>query len=233
MKNIAFAQGLYATSDTQKEPLGTLRIEPDGRKFRYALAGGTLVAGKMCIMSVVEANHFDISPAVAASVGDTTLSLTLGATAAAADLYKDGYLITHDEAGEGYCYGIDTNAAAASSGTCEITLKNGLQVALTTASEVMLVKNPWCGITHSATEESGAAGVAMTAVTSGDYCWVQTGGLGAILGSATTAVGAPLSLDGTAGAVAAQANYTMNLVGIAVGHVYVSGEYNPIWLTID
>lgn len=235
MKNTGFAQGLYATSSTQKECLGLLRVEPDGRKFRYAKSAGTLVAGKMCIMSVAIANHVNISMAVAASIGDTAVQIALGATAATADQYKDGYLIINDGTGEGHCYGIDTNAAAALSTTCQVTLKDPVQIALVTSgtSEVSLIPNPFNGVTHSATEESGASGVAMTAVTSGDYCWVQSGGVACPLGSGSDGLGSVLSLDGTAGAVAVQANYTMNKIGTVFALASASGEYRPVWLTID
>ena len=57
MKTVGFAQGLYEVSSIQKEELGMLRIEPDGRKFRYAKAGAVALSpGKICSMLGVTAN---------------------------------------------------------------------------------------------------------------------------------------------------------------------------------
>ncbi len=236
MKNVGFAQGLYETSSTQKEVLGLLRVEPDGRKFRYAKAGSSaLVAGKICIMAACAANHVDCDVAVAPSVGDTELTITLGATAATADQYKDGYLQVNDGTGEGTTYGIESNPAAASAGSLTIRLKDPLQVALATggSSKVTLIPNPWNGTTVSSTEESGAAGIPLVAVPANNYYWSQTGGLAAVLSTAADGVGTVFSLDATAGGVGVQANYTMNLVGVAVGTVGVATDYKPIWLLID
>jgi len=41
----AWSQGLYEVSATKKECLGALRETEDGRKFRYAKSGATLIVG--------------------------------------------------------------------------------------------------------------------------------------------------------------------------------------------
>lgn len=236
MKNVGFAQSLYAQSSTQKEPLGMLRIEPDGRKFRYAKAGAAaLSAGYMGITVGVQAYHISRPVAAAVAIGDTEVQVTVGATAVTTDQYKDGYLQVLDGTGQGHTYGIDTNTSCASSGTTIVTLKHPVIVALVTAStsEVSLIPNPWNGVTESAVEESGAAGIPLRAIDIGYYYWCQTGGLACVLGSDTAAMGVMMSLDGGAGAVAAATDYVKNFVGVTMLTAQVSGEFAPIFLTID
>ena len=56
MKRTGFQQGLLQESATAKEMVGTLRITRDGRKFRYAKAGGSaLAAGKANIVAAGDA----------------------------------------------------------------------------------------------------------------------------------------------------------------------------------
>lgn len=235
MKIQGFAQGLYEVSSTQKEILGMLRIEPDGRKFRYAYAGAAaLAAGKIGIMVGVAAYHINIAPAAAAAIGATEVTVTLGATAATVDQYKDGYLQVNDGTGEGHSYLIAGNTAAALSTSCVVTLKDPLQVALTVAgSEVSLIPNPWRGVTESATSESGPAGIPMKAVPINYYYWCQTGGVAICLAEGTDALGTTLELGAGAGAVKVQAGYTCGFVGTLISTAFIAGEYKPIMLQID
>jgi len=235
MKNQSFAQGLYEVSATQKEIVGMLRIEPDGRKFRYAKAGAAdLGAGKMGITIVAVANHVNCAPAVAVKIGDTEVSVTLGATLATEDQYKDGYLQVNDGTGQGHSYPIESNTAAVLSGTCVVRLKVPVIIALTVAgSEVSLLPNPWRGVTESATSESGAAGIPLKAVTTLYYYWAQTGGFAVCLAEGTDGLGTTLELGAGAGAVKVQAGYTCNYVGTVIQTAFIAAEYKPIWLTLD
>jgi len=235
MKTTGFSQGLYEQSSTQKEILGMIRIEPDGRKFRYAKAGEALSVGKMSFMAEAEANHINKSVASAAAIGDTEVTVTVGATEVTADQYKDGYLHVNHGTGEGHSYGIESNTACDSSGDTIVTLKNPIIVALVASgtSEVSLIKNPWSSVTQSTTEESGSAGIPLRAITSAYYFWCQTGGPAICLGSDSSALGVMLSHDGTEGAVAAASDYVKGYVGYTWFTPQVSGEYKPIWLPID
>ncbi|MEA3508475.1 MAG: hypothetical protein U9R40_06130, partial [Synergistota bacterium] len=194
MKNTGWAQGLFEISSSQKEILGSLRIEPDGRKFRYSLAGEGLSVGKMSFMGEATANHINKSVAAAVAIGETEVQVTVGATAVTADQYKDGYLHVNDGTGQGHAYGIDTNTACDSSGTTIVTLKDPIVVALvgSATSEVSLIKNPWSGVTQSTTEESGSAGIPLKAITDAYYFWCQTGGPAICLASDTSAMGVML-----------------------------------------
>ena len=234
MKNTGFAQPLWEVSTTQKEMLGMYRIEPDGKKYRYALSGEALSAGKMSFMSTATADHVNKSCA-AAAIGDTEVAVTVGATAVTADMYKDGELHVNDGTGEGHSYAIDTNTACAASGVTYVTLREPIRVALVASatSEVSLIKNPWSGVTQSTTEESGSAGVTRQAIADASYFWIQTGGPAICLASGSDGLGTVLSHDGTEGAIAVMADYTKGLVGFTWYTAHVSGEYKPIYLTID
>lgn len=238
MKN-AFTGDVKEVHSEKREKLGTLRITSDGRKFRYAKAGGALAAGKMCIGAVAEANHINVAVA-AASIGDMTVSVTVGATAVAENAYADGYLQVNDGTGEGHAYLIASNTACDASGVTLVTLAEPIRAALvaSSTSEVSLIPSPWNGVTHSATEESVAAGVSVVVVPSGAFCWLQTGGVGCCLMSGAPGVGAPLTLGATAGALLAisatiATTVTQPIVGTTLATAGVSTEYKPVMLQMD
>lgn len=236
MKNTGFAQGLYEVSSSQKERLGMLRIEPDGRKFRYAKNGSTeLACGITTSMIGVEANHINRPVAAAVAIGDTEVQVTVGATVVTADAYKDGYFQVNDGTGEGHQYLIDTNTACDSSGTTTVTLKDPIRVALvaSSTSEVSLIPNPWLGTVIQATPATGPAGVTITVVPISYYYWSQTGGVGCVLSKGTDAVGSTQEHGSTDGSADIQNGYDSALVGQVISTANVAGEYKPIWLMID
>jgi hypothetical protein len=236
MKNTGFAQGLYETSSSQKEVLGMLRIEPDGRKFRYAKAGAAdLGAGKIGITVGVTAHHINRPVAAAVAIGDTEVTVTVSTTLVTADMYKDGYLQINDGTGQGHNYLIDTNSACASAGDTVVTLKDPVRVALVASatSQVSLIPNPWMGVTESATSESGPAGIPLLAVTTLYYYWCQTGGIACCLAEGSDAMGTTLELGAGAGAVKVQAGYTCGFVGTLIGTAFIGAEYKPILLQLD
>ena len=90
------------TNTTKKRALGTILELPDGREFKYALNGGSAISsGKLASSAAMIGNHdMDLTTA-AASVGDTSITVTLGATAATKDQYADGYIYTNEGTGQG------------------------------------------------------------------------------------------------------------------------------------
>jgi hypothetical protein len=235
MKTTGFSQGLYETNATQKEILGMLRVEPDGRKFRYAKASSTEIAcGKTTSMATVTANHINKSVAAAVAIGDIEVQVTVGATAVTADSYKDGYLQVNDGTGEGQCYRIDSNTYCAASGTTVVTLCDPVRVALVaSATKVSLIPNPWYGTVIQATTTTGPAGVTITVVPASHYYWSQTGGLGCVLANGTDAVGSTQTAGATDGSADIQTDYAEIPIGYVILTDNVAGEYKPIWLTID
>jgi hypothetical protein len=229
-----FALDHFAEHANQVHPLGTLAIMADGRKFRYAKAGAAALAmGKIQQGPAIVANHQNIAVAAAAAIGAEQVTVTLGATAATADQYKEGYLIVNDATGEGQTLKIKSHPAADSSGSLVIKLEDAVKVALTTSSEVCLIPNPWNGvIIYPTTSTLAPAGVAPFAVAAGKYCWLQTGGPCSALADGAIAVMSGIAVPAAvAGAVKIMAA-TLSQVGYAL-QAGVDTEYRAVHLTID
>ena len=234
MKLQGFAQDLYSSSATKKEKLGTLRITSDGRKFRYAYNGAVaLTTGVVTSMIGAAANHINRAIVITAAIGDKEVSVTLGATACAANSYEDGYFQVNDADGQGQSYQIIGNTYAASAGTTVVTLADPLRIALTTDSEVSLIYNPWYGTVIMATEATGPAGVTVCAVPINNYYWSQTGGMGCVLSEGSAAVGSLLEHATTNGSTSLADGVDKAFVGQTISTAGVAGEYKPVWLTID
>ena len=236
MKKAGFAQGIYQTSSTQKEALGTLRILSDGRKFRYARAGASALApGKLGVSAAIAAAHVDEAILAAVAIGTKVLSLTVTTgTAILANELKGGAFQVNDDTGEGHSYVIDANSALASGGTTiSVTLEEGIKVALTTDSTFTLVHSPWNDVIESATIGT-PVGIAPIDVTAAYYYWAQTGGLGIGLITGTPAAGSALiQCNAVAGALEILAGSSIMPIASIHGTAGVDTEYKPIVLMID
>lgn len=214
------------------------RIETaDGRMFRYCYAGATaLVPGKVYDAPTQVSNHTNIAVAAAAAIGATSVTVTLGATAATLNQYAGGYLVVNDVTGEGYTYAIKSNPAADASASLVLTLEadDPIRVALTTSSEVSLVPNPYNGLViHATTEVAIPVGIAVTAITANYYGWVQTHGVVSALHNDNTAIGqSVVASDTTTAGGVEVGDGILPVIGYAIA-TGVATEYNPIFLTID
>lgn len=229
------AQELRTQSSTKLHTLGLKYEDDQGRVYRYAKAGGTaLVAGNLLVNADLVANHTNIAVAAAVAVGATEVTATLGATAATADQYADGFLTVNDAAGEGITYAIQGNTATDASGTITVTLKEPVKVALTTSSEVTLKLNNWSGVVISATDQADlAVGVSNIAVTASYYFWCQTRGECAVLADEAVAKGLAITIgSSTAGSVEAVDAAGEAQIGIA-SEALVDTENRAAFLTID
>lgn len=237
MKKAGFAQGIYQTSSTQKESLGTRRILKDGREFVYAQAGAAdLAAGKLGVSAAVNADHADEAILAAVAIGVKTLTVTVTAgTAIAENALKGGALQINDKTGAGYSYPIEANSAISASGTeVNLTLEEGIKVALDTTSEFTLVHNPWKGIVESTTVAC-PVGVPVVAVTTLYYYWAQTRGLACVLMGDPVALGTDVIQDTAtvAGSTAIMADASViPAVGTVHGSAGVDTEYQPVILKI-
>lgn len=212
-------QDLYVTSTVAQIDLGALAFTPDGRAFRYALVGGSnLVAGTL-LQSAAETTGWENLTAVAASVGDTSISASSTITATANQL-AGGYALITVTPGIGQLYGISGHAAY-SAAAPTINLTEPVRVALTTSSRIDLVANPYSGvIINPATATAAPVGVAIANSTTATYAWVQVGGVANILNDGGSTVGTNVSAsNATAGAVeaavTAQAAIGVALTGIS------------------
>ena len=210
------AQGLFDESSTALHVLGELVHANDGRAFRYSRAGGTaLVAGKLQQSSAEDTGTQNLT-AVAASVGDTTISASTTVTITANE-YAGGLAIITVTPGVGYAYRIKSHAAYTAAAPT-LTLGDSIKVALTTSSRIDLVRNPFDGvIVNPTTSTSSPVGVAVKPITAAYYGWLQVAGIAAVLADGANAVGATLvASNAVAGAVEdAAAPNAQALVGLA------------------
>ena len=231
------------TNTTKKRALGTILELPDGREFKYVLNGsGAITSGKLTSSAAMIGNHdMDLTTA-AASVGDTSITVTLGGTAATKDQYADGYIYTNDGTGQGQIYRIASNPAADSSATLAVTLasNDAVSVALDSTTESGLAVNPYSGIVVSPTSVTNRTlGVTATDIAANAYGFVQTKGLASVLVSGTVVAGEPLRVAGATTAGAAMAldrdgsGENEQEIGVVHNVVAVTTDYCLAFLNID
>lgn len=229
-------QPLFSSSATAYHALGERLVTPDGRVFRYAKAGASnLVAGNWLQSPAQITNHQNLTP-TATAIGATSLTVTLGATAATAGQYAGGWAVVTVTPGLGQAFAIQAHPAASSGGSLTLTLSDEVRVALTTSSRIDLIPNPWNGVIQSpVTTLTGAtAGVATFPITASEYGWVQRGGVAPALIAGTPAVGAAVVLPGSAAgaAVVDPANAAVAMVGQMM-ETGGDGETNAVLLTLE
>jgi len=194
----------FSESATKLFPLGS-KLEYGDRKFRYAhiYNGGGVAAGVTLENIAATAHHRDVAVAAAASAGAKSITVTLGATAATADYYNEGYIHINDVTGQGQLLRIKDHPAADASATLVLTLYDPLKTAITTSSKADLISSNYKSInTASNTPVGVIVGVSTIAMTANYYGWVQTSGPCSVLTSGTLVLGhAAVRSDTTAGAI--------------------------------
>lgn len=213
--------------------LGAEYTAPDGiRKYRFARAGtSALTVGNLLQGPAEDTGDQNIAATVAA-IGAT--SIVTASMTVTANQYAGGYVTVSVTPGLGTTYRIKQHAAyTAVAATFE--LEEPLTVALTAASRLDFVANPYNGVIVNPTSASGAVvGVAVNDIAASQYGWIQVAGPANVLADAGGAVtvGAAVSASNqTAGAVengvAAQSNIGYALTGIA------SNENGLVFLRIS
>ncbi len=231
------------TGTAKNYSLGTRLVLPDARAYRYVLAGEAAGAGKLCMQAAGVANHdMDLATAVAGTVGDSTITVTLGATLASLNQYQDGYLYVNDGPGEGHIYQIKSNPAADSGASLAVVLAETetVRVALTTANSLCgLMTNPYTSVElFDVNDIDGPClGVAATDIANAAYGWLQTWGYAAVWSGATVPVlGDPVMPADTAaddGQVEVLDPATVcQTIGVAGLIAPVDTDYGMIFLTI-
>jgi hypothetical protein len=191
----------FTTSTTKLAPLGApYRNDSTGRAWHYALNASSIGPGKLVVAATPEANHIDLAPAAAAT-GVRQITVTLGATAATANQYQDGWAVAQDNTGEGRAYRIEGHPAAALSTALVVDLAEALTVAVDTTTDFDLVKNRYDSVVISVTDQQDPpAGVFNVTVGTGAYAYVQTWGPAAVWHDAAVNPGVAVAAGtGTAG----------------------------------
>ena len=229
---------VYTTSTTAGMQVGQQAMDSDGNLYRYGKSGAGSTAGKLQVTPAPNTDHHNIAVSAAVAIGATEVPVTFATTAIDAGEYDGGYLVVNDGTGEGHRYKIShTPAATAAAGAATIVLADPIKVALDTTSEVTLFHNTYLGFVEAAVEERRPAGVPLVDIASGSYGWVQVKGIASVLQGDNTNVGEMVVQHAsTAGAVdAASTTYGTAFAYYEVGKAAVagvSGEYNPVDLTI-
>ena len=190
------------TSD-QKHQLGSRMQFADGREYRYAHNGGTAIAEGLVVASEALVAHHgsdgDLAVATTAA-GSQTIDVTVEGTAAAKDLYAEGYL-WFNAAGTSVheFYKIKKHDAFSSSGTATVTLdeQDGLHQAVTNGTDTVgLMKSPYKDvIVASAAVAERPIGVTVNNFTADYYGWIQTRGIAVAKVDGTPALNSPLGLS--------------------------------------
>lgn len=163
------------------------------RYFRWASNTGAAISrGNLCSAAAPVANHVSVAWASGGGVGAYTVTVTLGATAATANQYAEGWLVGIDGTGSGQLRKIKSHPAAGSGATLELTLYDAIETAFVAADEISLIANEYAGVRRHPGTASSVLGVPAADVSAGSsttqYFWLQTGGPALVLGDGSTFV---------------------------------------------
>ena len=187
-------------------PMGHTLVLPDGRTYRFVLNDGTVeIAGNLYQSVASVADHNNTTADVVRAIDATLVSSTLGATAAAVDIYAEGIVHINDLTGEGYSYRIKramtegvAHAAAATSSVLTVNLEPGemLQVAIDTTTNVSYTRNRYHrALIHASPPTATLTGVSPGVAALDRYYWTQTKGEAAVLANLTLLAGLPVQAD--------------------------------------
>lgn len=178
-------QGLYETSAIQNYLIGTKRMTPRGRVFRYAKAAGACKA-KYGAKYVREEAISYTAATLGREVGDITIKCTvaitdgaLGDGAIAKDELVGGYVVIYDatDAIRQHREIVANTKVAAGGGSITITLDGPLTTAVViTTNNFEVLGNPYNGLQYTNNQYNSVMGVPMLEAATGEYFWVQTWG---------------------------------------------------------
>lgn len=220
--------------------LGQLAVDAGGRFFRYALAGASnLVVGNL-LQEAAEDTQFENMAVLASSIATAgalqTVQVTNGTTTVNAHDFDGGSLVVYTTPDLGREYTILSHTTGTSGATLTLTLDRPLQNAWTTSTKVTMKRSPWAGVIQFPTTQTGMpVGVAVYALPSASYGWVQSHGSASVLSdNSTFAVGSAVGTSlATAGAVGVNvAGTTHTTVGVA-RQANASGHNVSVFLQID
>jgi hypothetical protein len=188
------------TTTTKRNKMGAVGVTPDGRRFHYAYANGTLTVGDLVMTAPIEKlaiasndpgmDTQDITSTWRTIRLSATASTEVAGTVVAKDEYADGWLLVENSTMSGVAgqlVRIKSNTLASdtsSTGTAyftDVTFADddSLLGGLDTDGTVQLIPNEYYKVvTYSpvTTLVGKILGVAPVSVTTGCYFWLQTWG---------------------------------------------------------
>jgi len=230
------AQDLVTTSTVSLHNLGDKAFSTDGRAFRYVKAGASvLVPGNAIQSPAVVPNHVNLTPTAVSAVGDTFVTVTLGATAATLNQYEGGYLIVElGTTGAGQTLKIKGNPAASSGATLRVELEDPFYVATSGTITMSLIANRYNGVIQSpATTLTGTiVGVAVAAIPAASFGWICTRGVTAMLVSGTPIVGSAVGIPTTTAGMAVADSAILTHIGV-VAKAAITTQNTPVDIKLD
>jgi hypothetical protein len=194
-------QGMKEAKTAATTVLGTVKTLAGGREIIYCFVTAAITAsGVVYGTKPNQANHSNVVVNITASIGAKSVTICAGATAIVRDDYKDGFLLINDAQGEGHAYMIEGHASASSGSGVAVTLKDGLETTLTTASEATLVYSKGnvialSNISVGTTFTSCQAGVSLITAAASSYVWMGKKGPWPAVISGTPALGTTATID--------------------------------------
>lgn len=232
------ALDLFKSETNPSTNVGSLVYTQDGRKFRYVLNGGVaLVTGNLIQAKPVDTQFNTMAVQANTAIGATAIPVTIGTTTVAANDFNGGILVVDTSTGIGQYSRIVSHNTGTSGQTVTFNIEDPLQVAITSAGSKISIKgNPWALVVQAAGPVTAAAvGGAVNLLPLSVYGFVQTGGMGAVLGDATATAAATMGLSpatGTAGAVTKLVSQDQ-VVGRSLNPVSISAKVEPCIWQID
>ena len=192
------------THNKKRATYGATMALPDGRIFRYVENGGTAIGEGLLVASeaIDGAHDDDLVVATSSTVGGLTIGITLGGTAAAKNLYAEGFIRPNLAATTPHeMYKIRSHPAIASSGTGTFTIDepDGFQTVITAGTDsVGLLKSPYKDIVVAPAAVAGRfVGVTCADLEANYFGWVQVAGVANVKMDGTAAMGTVVGASST------------------------------------
>jgi len=226
------------TTSAKKQVYGATMALPDGRVFRYVENGAVAIGEGLLVVSEAPTGHHDedLVVATSATVGGFTIGITLEGTAAAKNLYAEGYLFfNEDDTTPHEMYKIKGHPAidASGSGTITIDEPDGFQTAVTAGTDLAgLIKSPYKDIIVAPAAILGRfIGVTCADLEANYFGWVQVSGLAAVKCDGTSALGVLLGASSNhAGQFLAVGADTTPALARVHGKAQVDNEFHTVFL---
>ena len=226
------------THSSKRAVYGATMALPDGRVFRYVENGGTAIGEGLVVAAEAPAGNHDDDLVVATSstVGGFTIGITLGGTAAAKDLYAEGYIRPNLAATTPHeMYKIKGHAAIGSSGTGTFTIDepDGFQTAITAGTDsVGLIKSPYKDVVVAPAAVAGRfVGVTCADLEADYFGWIQVSGIANVKMDGTPAIGTLVGASSNhAGQLLAVAADTTPALARVHGIAAVDNEFSSVFL---
>ena len=226
------------THDKKRATFGTTMALPDGRIFRYVENGGTAIGEGLLVASEAPAGNHDDDLVVATTgaAGGTTIGVTLGGTAAAKNLYQEGYIRPNLPTTTPHeMYKIKSHPAIGSSGTGTFTIdeSDGFQTAITAGTDTVgLIKSPYKDIVVAPAAVAGRfVGVTCADIEADYFGWIQVAGIANVKIDGTPAFGTLVGASSNhAGQLLAVGADTTTAVARIHGITAVDNEFSSVML---